>query len=297
MNYVQKIIKEICEEKNIEFNLVSKDWIMVLKKDDKVRCISGYKFGLNNHSTGIICDDKYALYDTLKLLNIPIIEHKIIFRNYDKKEVLDFFNQYNNDLVIKSNSGTCGSNIYHVTNVDDLFKYMDTLLINHSSISLCPFYKIKNEYRSIILNDNIELFYGKKRPIVYGDGKKSIKELLCEFNYNYFSKIDDDKLDVILKKDEEYMYTWQHNLSKGAIPFEEIDVNLKNSIQALAKKVASILDLKFASVDIIELESNEILILEINSGVMIDNYARYMKNGENICKEIYSKAIDLMFEK
>ena len=56
------------------------------------------------------------------------------------------------------------------------------------------------------------------------------------------------------------------------------------------------LDLKFASVDIIELESGELFILEINSGIMIENYAKSVKNGEQVCKEIYSKAIDLMFE-
>ena len=296
INYVQNILKEICEEKNIEFNLVSENWIAILKKDDKVRSISGYKFCLNNHSSGIICDDKYALYDTLKLLNIPVAEHKIIFRNYNKEEIIEFFKNNNNDVVIKSNNGTCGSNIYHITNVEELFKYIDNLLIDNFSISLCPFYKIKNEYRTIILNDNIELFYGKKRPIVYGDGKKSIKQLLCEFNYNYFSKIEDEKLNIILEKDKEYMYNWQHNLSKGAIPFEEIDERLKNRIQTLAKKTFNALNLKFASVDIIELESGEILILEINSGVMIENYAQIVKNGEEICKNIYSKAIDSMFE-
>ena len=297
MNYVQTIIKNICDEKNIEFNLVSKDWIMVLKKGQKIRYISGYKFGLNDQSSGIICDDKYALYDTLKLLNVPIIEHKIIFRNYNKAEIEEIFKKYNNNVVVKSNIGTCGSNIYHITNICDLFKYIDELLINNVSISICPFYKIKNEYRTIILNSNIELFYGKKRPIVYGDGIKSIKELLCEFNHNYFCKINDKKLDKILEKDKEYMYNWQHNLSQGAIPFEVEDGILKNNIQSLAMKAFNLLNLKFASVDIIELESNELLILEINSGVMIDNYAQYMKNGEEICKNIYSKAIDSMFEK
>ena len=296
MNYVQEIIKEICEEKNIEFNLVSKDWIMILKKDDKIRSISGYKFCLNNHSSGIICDDKYALYDTLKLLNIPVAEHKIVFRGYNKEEIINFFQKNNNDIVVKDNKGTCGLNVYHVTTIEELFKYLDLLLVDNSSISLCPFYKIKNEYRTIILNNDIELFYGKQRPIVYGDGKKSIKELLCEFNYNYFSKIDDKKLDAILEKNEEYIYNWQHNLSRGAIPFEETDENLKNKIQTLAKKAFNALDLKFASIDIIELESNEILILEINSGVMIDKYAQFVKNGEKICKNIYSKAIDSMFE-
>ena len=50
---------------------------MVLKKENTTRYISGYKFSLNNQASTIICDDKYALYETLKLLNIPIIEHKI----------------------------------------------------------------------------------------------------------------------------------------------------------------------------------------------------------------------------
>ena len=296
MNYVQKIIKQICEEKNTEFNLVSKDWIIVLKRDEKIRYISGYKFGLNNQSSSIICDDKYALYDTLKMLNVPIIEHKIVFRNYDKKEVEDFFIKYNNNIVVKSNLGTCGLDIYHVERIEDLFKKVDELLIHNYSISLCPFYNIKNEYRTIILDDNIELFYGKKRPIVYGDGTKTIKELLCDFNYNFFSKANNSDLNRVLNKGEKYMYSWQHNLSRGAIPFEVTDENLKDNIQSLALKTFNLLDLRFASVDIIELESGEIFILEINSGVMIDKYAKYMENGEEICKKIYSKAIDLMFK-
>ena len=35
MNNVQKIIKEICDEKDIKFKLLSKDWIMMLEKDNK----------------------------------------------------------------------------------------------------------------------------------------------------------------------------------------------------------------------------------------------------------------------
>lgn len=296
MNYVQSVIKQICEEKGIEFNLVSKDWIIVLKKNEKIRFISGYKFGLNNQASSIICDDKYALYDTLKLLNIPIIEHKIVFRNYNKDDVLEFFIKHNKNIVIKSNTGTCGSGIYHVERIEDLFRSIDSLLINNYSISLCPFYNIKNEYRTIILDGNVEFFYGKKRPIVYGDGIQTIKELLCDFNYNYFVNINDSDLNRVLGKDEKYVYSWQHNLSRGSIPFEEKNEVLKDNIQSLALKAFNLLNLRFASVDIIELESGEILILEINSGVMIDKYAKCMKNGEDDCKKIYSKAIDLMFE-
>jgi len=33
MNNVQKIIKEICDEKDIKFKLLSKDWIIMLEKE------------------------------------------------------------------------------------------------------------------------------------------------------------------------------------------------------------------------------------------------------------------------
>ena len=80
MNNSQKLLKEICESKNIKVNFVSKDWVMVLQKDNKVKYIIGYKFPLNNHVVGQICDDKYALYDVLKKLNIPVAEYHILFK-------------------------------------------------------------------------------------------------------------------------------------------------------------------------------------------------------------------------
>lgn len=48
MNF-RKLIEEICKEENIKYNLISKDWIMVLTKNGITRCISGYRFPLNDH--------------------------------------------------------------------------------------------------------------------------------------------------------------------------------------------------------------------------------------------------------
>ena len=41
MNTFQKIIKEICDENKINFDILSKDWVMTLEKDSKVRYIAG----------------------------------------------------------------------------------------------------------------------------------------------------------------------------------------------------------------------------------------------------------------
>ncbi len=294
MNKVQKMIYEICREKGISFSLVSKDWIMILEKDHKVRYLCGYKFGLNDHAIGNVCDDKYALYEVLNHFSIPVSEYKIVFSDYDKRDVLQYFQKNHHDIVVKVNDGTCGNGVFHVTEEERLFSLLDELLIQHYSVSLSPFYAIRNEYRFIVLDHKIELCYGKKRAIVVGDGKRSLYELLCEFNPSYFTS-SPNPFSRVLDEGEVYSYSWQHNLSKGAIPFVISQNHLQGKLKDLALEVSRKLNLRFASIDLIECEDGSIMVLEVNSGVMIQHFAEEVENGEEIAKKVYSKAIDLMF--
>ena len=82
----QKLIKEICHELNIKYKVLSKKWIIRLEKEDKVRYLSGNKFDLNGHAIGNMLDDKYAFYDTLKYLGIPVCEHKIFYHENNQLE-------------------------------------------------------------------------------------------------------------------------------------------------------------------------------------------------------------------
>lgn len=296
MNNMQKIIKEICNEKNINFTLVSNDWIIILEKDNQKRYIIGYKFPLNNQSVGKICDDKYAIYEIMKTFNIPVVEHFIAFNNYNKEEIIDYCQKYNFNVVVKDNCGTCGKNMYHTKNKRELLKRINELLKVTESIVISPYYNIKIEYRNIILNDEIELIYGKKKPIIKGNGKNTIYELLYEFNKEYFRKISDKSLNKVLKKGEIYEYNWQFNLSKGSIPFLLENKQKEAILKQMAKNISNIIGTKFASIDIVELEDNRLLLLEINSGVMMDNISVNLENGQNIAKGIYSKAIDEMFK-
>ena len=192
MNNFHKLIKEICDEEKITYHILSKDWIMMLEKDNKTKFICGYKFDLNNHGLGDIIDDKYAMYEVLKKKHIPTIEHKIIFKCDNNNEyaknsnnynnVFQYFKENNDDIVIKANDGTCGNEVYHIKNVVDILPCLNKLFIKNFSISICPFYNIKSEYRLIILNNKCLLMYGKKRPIIVGNGKNTIRELLLKFN-------------------------------------------------------------------------------------------------------------------
>jgi len=297
MNAVQNIIKEICEEKNIQYKLVSKDWITILEKEKKRRYIVGYKFPLNDQAVGRICDDKYALYEVIRQFDIPIVEHYIVFKNYNKENIENYCKQYNFNMVIKDNLGTCGKDMYHVMDKTNIFLKLEELLNKNRSVSISPYYEIKNEYRTIILNGEAELVYGKQKPSVIGNGKNTIYELLCEFNKKYFSAVDEDEcLRKILKEGEVYEYNWQFNLSKGAMPFFIQDKIKETKVVEMAKCISEVLNVKFASVDIIELNDGTMLLLEVNSGIMMDNITTNLNNGRQIAKSIYSKAIDEMFK-
>lgn len=296
MNNVQKIIKEICDEKGIKFKLLSKDWIIMLEKDNKLKYIVGYKFPLNNQAVGKIFDDKYALFEVMKQCNIPVAEHYIVFKNYDKVKIIEYCKKYAFNMVIKNNTGTCGNDMYHTLDEQELFEKLDKLLSKNYSVSICPFYDIKTEYRTIILNVEAELVYGKKKPIVIGNGRSSIYELLCEFNIKHFSNISNgNNLDEILKLNEKYEYNWQFNLSKGAMPFFVEDNNKEQQLKEKAKNIANILGVDFASIDIIELNDGTFLLLEVNSGVMMEKTSEVLDKGKEIAKNIYTKAIDQMF--
>lgn len=301
-----KIIKEICKELNIKYQLLSKNWVIVLEYNNKIRFLSGYKFDLNKHALGLILDDKYAMYDVLNYKNIPVIKHDIVYKNsnnnlyakdskgleYAKK----LFYKYQENIVLKTNNGTCGRDIYHVKDLDDLIIKYNKLMIKYSAISICPFYDIINEYRAILIDGQIKLLYKKIKPRVVGDSKKTIKELLQEFNPEYFKDYNEDNKNIILKQGEVFEYDWKFNLSRGSLSSLDILESDKIEIINIINQINEFLDFKFVSIDIIKTAENKFYVMEINSGVMMENFINQHENGEKIAKEIYKEAILEMFK-
>lgn len=301
----KKLLEEICTLENIKLTYISKGWIAVLEKNNICRILAGYKFDLNLHGLGEVCDDKYALYELLEHFKLPIVKHHIVYGSANEESyargcnsieyLKELFLKYNKSIVLKINNGTCGNDVYHITNIKDLKYYYLRLCQHNYSLSLSPFIEIENEYRVIILQNKPELIYKKELPIIYGDGNKTIKELLKEFNGEYFKDYQEGNKDKVLNKDEKYVYNWKYNLSGGAKVSFKIEENVKSEVLDLASKVATAIDLKFGSVDIIKTENGEYYVLEVNSGVMMDNFIKEVNNGEEIAKNIYRKAIKAMF--
>ena len=297
------IIDEICHELNIECTYLSKDWLIKLKKDNKIKYVAGNKFPLNNYVVGRIMDDKYALYEILNNLSIPVCLHHIFFNEFNtkdyckgcqrKEDLINTFNEYGKNVIIKPNKGSQGKGVIHIKDEITLLKEAKELLTTNYSISMQPFYKIKNEYRTIILDNEVKLLFKKINPTVIGNGKSTLKELLIDFNKEYFS--DKEIPNIIPKDGEEYIYDFHFNLSNGSIASTDIKPSLKEKIISLALEVTKKVGIRFASVDIIETVDNELFVLEANSGVTIDKAINYLNDGYNIAKNIYKEAIIKMF--
>ena len=294
MNNFDEIIESVCYNQNIKLTKTSDNWVKVLEKNDKLCYIEGYKFDLNHHGIGSIIDDKGLFYDICKIKNIPIIDHYVIFKDYDREKVTKFFHQNKDLLIVKGNIGTCGKEVFKVNNVKDLFDTIDNLFDSQYSISLCPYYDIKNEYRTIYLNKELRFIYGKEKPFVIGDGIHTISELAIQFNdYYKENKIDSDDIPSV---GEKIILNYQFNLSRGAKMFLEIDPILKERIISLSKDIVHKLDLNFVSVDIIHTTDNQLFVMEANSGIMMDNFIRFNSDKISDIYNLYYDAIKLMFK-
>ena len=292
-----RIIKQICQEKNIQYDELSDDWIIKLKKDNKNHFLVGYKFDLNTQATAEICNDKFALFAVLESEGIQVIKHNIIFKNEENK-LNKYFNNYNQDVVLKPNNGTCGNNVLHINDYNRLKAEYDRLINKYYSVDICPFYNIENEYRVIYL-PNKQHIYKKVKPIITGDGIHTVRELLINFNSEYFSKEENLKnenvsADYVPALGEVIEYEWRFNLSKGA-KISNVNDKEKEILMGIVRKIVEAIDVKFVSIDIVKLTNQQYMVMEINSGVMMENLIKLQENGEQIAKDLYGKAIDLMF--
>lgn len=303
-----KIMNEICEEKQINQNVISYGWITELKKDNISKYIMGYQFELNSAISYNIAGDKFATYEVLKTNNVPTIEHRMIFnpqtrskyyKNKFLNEAKELLKQNENKLVVKANDSCKGKDVYYCSTEKEIEDVVKKLFDEkNDTLSACPYLEIDYEYRVIYLCGEILYVYKKKKPYVIGDGISNLKELINQ-------KKDKEHVDLcknlnfeyIPKKGEEITISWKHNLSSGAEPIivDESDEFLPK-IKEIALKAGNAMNIKFASVDIALTNNKEILVMEVNGSVCMNKFAEIIPNGYTIAKKIYEKAIDKMFE-
>ena len=262
-NYDAMLYK-ICQDEGIELKFLCTNWLKQLEKGNKVSYIHGWKFDINSYAAGLVADDKSATYEVLESAKIPAVEHVILY---------DFTNRA--EYTLGRNS----------------LPYVEKYLERHKNIVIKPncgtggtgVYKIsdKNQLKPIL----IELFHGNPT--------------LCMCPYH---KVQREYRTIWLDGELKlaYMKTampgeWKFNLSHGA-KAEEIPSDKYGKIVELAQRTTKVMGLRFCSIDIVETEANEMLVLEVNSGVMVRRFLSQHPERYKDVEEMYREAVRKMFE-
>ena len=292
-----RIIKEIAHENNVSYEGFSDDWVIKLTKNNKTYFICGFIFEDDNAAMNGILKDKSALYQILAGHNIPAVEHIYFYRklndlmaSFDNNNPLVQLLNNHGKLVLKDNTGTGGNNVFLVENIQELQEVASSLKSRFKRFTASPYYEINHEWRVIMHHSTPQVIYEKIRAFVIGDGAQTIQTLAeqkYKNNVTISSKID---LNMVPKNGEKILLNWKHNLGQGASAKIVEDSSLINKLTDIAKNVCSLLNIKFASIDIIE-SNGEFKILEINGGIMMEKFASFSNETYQKAKEIYLLAL------
>lgn len=303
-----KLMREVCDEKGIKMEDLSYGWILQLSKGKKVRHVTGRRFDLNSEASGNIACDKYATYEVLSSQNIPVIEHTMIFNPATRfslieesgiwiKIVEEFLKH--NKIVVKPNYGCEGQGVFLCNSMKEVEFAVHKLFKTQNSISICPYYDIRTEYRTFYLDGKVKLIYGKSKPYVVGDGKLSLAKLVEQLNLPDKNVVEDNlkKLDMtyIPASGEKVEISWKHNLSGGAIPKVLEKGELYDMIESLAIKAGKAMNIRFATIDIIQTTDGNMFVLEVNSGIGATIFSELIDGGTEIIKNIYREAVEILF--
>lgn len=305
-DYFPKLISELCYENGIELNTLPNGRIRILSLNGEERIIWSKKFEINSVISTRIADNKSSTYEVLKQNNIPCVSHKRYTCHYensscylDKDTIQNIYSDLKkyHEVVLKPENGYEGTDVYRCSSVEDISQTFKKFQKPYNYICLSPYYSVKAEYRTICLNGKALLSYQKTLPFVTGNGKDTVQQLAKQ-KYNNI-----DRFSLFNNKDqiplcgEKIIIGWKFNLSQGAKSIEIVNPIVLKTVRELSLKAACAIHINFSSVDIIETFSGEFLVIEINSGVVLNQFIEDNPKNYTIAKNIYRKAILSMFEK
>lgn len=285
---------------------MSHDWLMVLTAPDGRRFpLFGYDIGLNSATTLRIANDKAATSDMLAARGVPHVPHQL-FLSPDLHvhtrgagnwaAMTAAFNAAGQDVVLKSNEGTSGKDVYRARTHLDLERNAHALFRTERAIALSPFTSILRETRFVVLDGVVRLAYSKDAPSLTGDGRTAMRDLLARTMVpemgstlgTWLEDADPADLDAVPAKGAQLPIGWRHNLGQGGT-IKAVANDTRGADLALAAAVA--LNLRFGSIDIAHTAEAADQVMEVNAGVMLEHFARSAPDRRDAVIATYAEAL------
>jgi glutathione synthase/RimK-type ligase-like ATP-grasp enzyme len=304
---IVRSIRRFAATRGFEVALHGDGWIAEIACGERPHFVHGYDIGLNPASSQRVASDKAATFEILSAAGIPAVPHRLFmhprFLGFMSAEgnwqaMLRTFDDFGRDVVVKDNEGTGGMEMARVRSLNELEEQTQRLFNTTRGIALSPFLELESESRFVFLDGDCVLAYGKARPSVTGDGTRDVAALVAEAIAA--GRLDSRSVELgaldlqhVPEAGETVAVAWRHNLGHGARAVRLDPAGPEAAApRALARRAFDRLGLRFASIDIVSAGGRD-LVLEANSGVMLEVMARGTADGDGLADAIYHRALDL----
>lgn len=299
-------VRALAAERSIECQSFCHDWVLRLEKGGRVSHVVGFHFELGPATAPLIAGDKAATAALLGRAGLPRVEHRLLLHPREVGYVgadgnwgstLAWAETRGFQLVVKPNDGTGGHDVTRVSSALELEKTVHRLFEKHRALALSPWLEIAAEFRVVMLQGEPRLVYRKLRPAVVGDGLSSLAALiLAQRGPEGFEGADlrAGELAGVPAEGETVLLRWKHNLGAGSSPQDLAAGPLAERVVDLARRATHALGVELASVDLVEV-GDQLSVLELNSGIMLEAYARQSHAAAAAGKRIYEEILRRIF--
>ena len=302
-------VRKYCAAHGVGIDIRSQGWLIIMQHGAKRHLAFGYDLGLNSAVAHRIANDKAATSEVLQASGIPCIPHTLFLSPKMNEYVppqrsweamLALLRKNPDGVVVKPNEGTSGDSVFKVSSEPDLELAVHNIFSSSLGLAISPYVEIENEVRVVLLDHHPLVVYGKNRPAVTGDGKRSLLELALAATpterrstvlSGMLGDLDRAALDAIVPAGQRRVLNWRHNLDSGAEPELLQQGKVRDACVGIAVQAAKAIGIRFGSIDTVQV-GGTLKILEINSGVMMEALGR---QHPDLVYAAYSAARDKVF--
>ncbi len=251
-------VASACTKLGFTCDRFSNDWVLQIDNNGKRQWVIGYTFDINGAGAVGVASDKVATSLALFREGIPTARHYLVRTHAEQNLLLDNLTEVNaGDPAVVK--PLSGSGGRGVSLAPNQTAALEYIRAStHPDWALSPYYDIASEKRAIMLDGRVLCAYDKAHPYEQEDGLKMF------------------------------------NLGHGGLA---VNYDLSHDEQALAKQALKASGLRVASVDIATLSNGQQIIMEINSGITMEHYARQSRENFKITADSYLQIVQAMMSR
>lgn len=310
-------LRAIAAKHGLAFQALSHDWIIQISDPaSSAKCsVFGYTFDVNPAGAVEICKEKSATSLVLDSHGVPSIPHRVFLspgnpftaeyipRSGIWTGIQSLVREWGLPVVLKPLKGTGGFGVTKCTCFREVEAAVQHLHGQEYGLAISPYKKVVDEYRCICMGGKVELVYRKVRNNVVGNGALSVGCLIAQRMATAepadiaslgraAGELSPEVLARVPAEGEIVPLQWRHNLGQGAVADLDVSAETRTALADVALRAAAAIGIRFCSVDVVDVESEGYMVMEVNSGVMMDSLMGQLgEAGVPLATTIYEAAV------